>query len=69
MTECAHTQTQHRQIYLLGESNIHHDKGIWILGIVDQSYHECKIQKIPFFGASLVAQMVKNLLAMQETRL
>ena len=47
---CAHTQTQHRQIYLLGELNIHHDKGIWILGIIDQSYHECKIQKILFSG-------------------
>ena len=50
VTECAHTQTQHRQIYLLGELNIHRDKGIWILGIIDQSYHECKIQKILFSG-------------------
>ena len=49
MTEYTHTHS-HRQIYLLGELNIHHDKGIWILDIVDQSYHECKIQKIVFSG-------------------
>lgn len=36
-----------------GESNIHHDKAIWILHMVDQMYNEHKIQDSYFYSAIL----------------
>lgn len=38
-------------MYLLGESNTDHDKAVWILDMVDQTYNECKMHKILIFVA------------------